>query len=89
MIRIAKDQFDAWKENPVTEEVFRALQAMAGACKDKWITASWEQANASVGMLRELRARADAAQDMIDIEYSDLEEWLGARDAERERDTPD
>ena len=86
MIRIAKEQFDAWKENPVTEEVFRALQAMAETSKEEWVAASWGQGIADLNMLRELRARADAAQDMIDIEYSDLEEWL---DAERERDTPD
>ena len=89
MIRITKEQFDAWKENTATEEVFRALQAMAETSKEKWIVASWDQGTASVDMLRELRARADAAQDMIDIDYSDLEEWLGARDGEHERDTPE
>jgi hypothetical protein len=73
-VKITKDDFDAWKGNPVTEAVFKALEAVAEEAKQKWITASWDSAQCDPLMLREMKGRAEVALGLVSMDYDFLEE---------------
>ena len=64
-----KEGFLTWRDNPVTQWAFRALQAAAEAQRQGWTKASWEEANPDPLLLTELRTRADAYLALEETEY--------------------
>lgn len=73
---ITADDFSAWRDNPVTQAVFRALKVTAERNKEAWVQVSWEGGNADRMQLIGLKARADAYLDLATISYADLEAAL-------------
>lgn len=83
---ISKEDFDAWRDNHVTEEVLRACSIMHDTVKDVWLQASWGAGKSDPLLLAELRAKAHVWQDVMNLSFETLEEALGY---EPERDTSD
>lgn len=71
---ISKDDFDAWRANPITQAVFAWAQDHAAKAKERWDAASWEGGEADPVLLSELRTRAEVAQDFTDVELSDIQD---------------
>ncbi len=82
-MKIEKEDFDTWRDNPITQEVFRHVTAIAERAKEKWLSVSWAGGNADPLMLADLRARAEIAGELASLEFEDIE------DEERERHTSD
>ena len=79
---IDREMFEEWLAHPVTEHVLKRVGELAEANKQKWIDESWGARNCDPMMLADLKARAEAAKDLSEIEWSDI-------DDEPERDTSD
>jgi hypothetical protein len=73
-LKITKEDFDAWKGNPVTEAVFKALEAVAEEAKQKWVEASWGGGQSDPLVLREMKGRAEVALGLVSMDFDFLEE---------------
>lgn len=71
---IAREDFSMWRDHPVTVHVFRELQKVADAAKEKWMSSSWEQGAADPLLLAELRAKAEIVHDLITVSYEDIDD---------------
>lgn len=71
---IDKEQFEEWLAHPVTEHVLKRVGELAEANKEKWIAESWIKGNCDLQVLIELRARAEAAKDLSELKYEDIED---------------
>ena len=80
-MKITKEDFESWRDNPVTEEVFRAFDRLAEKAKQDWLAKSWVHGSCDPLYLADLRARAEVVEDFRKITIEDLEEWL--KDEER------
>lgn len=87
---IAKDDFEMWQANPVTEAVARALVNMAAKNKQRWIDISWDGEKTDPVILAELKARAQTAEDLSELTFEQLIEELDeAETVKSERHQPD
>lgn len=84
-MKITKEDFDSWRDNLVTEQVFHALRSMADRSKQDWIAKSWGAGIVDPVLLADLRARAETASDLCELTFEELEEELN----EYERSAPD
>lgn len=82
---IEKDDFDAWRAQPVTEAVNKALVMLAERNKQKWIDASWNGNNADPLVLADLKARAEMATDLSELTLEELSEVLDDKEPERNK----
>lgn len=73
----SRDEFDTWKDDPVTAFVFAALRSMRNENELAWHEASWVKGAADQLTLTELRSRADAYEAMADSLYEDYCAALG------------
>lgn len=71
---ISKDDFAAWKENPITRTVLAWAKNHASDAKKEWDARAWGQGTADPVLLAELRARAQVADDFASVELSDIQE---------------
>lgn len=76
-----RDDFARWRDDPVTQLVFKALNKAAEAQKQVWDAASWEGGKVRAEDLRdtlqELRVRADAYRSLEELSLEQLANWLG------------
>lgn len=72
-----RDEFAAWRDEPVTQFVFAALRRAQQAQRDGWLVASWQGGDADGNLLTELRARADAYASLEEADYLAFCEWAG------------
>jgi uncharacterized phage-associated protein len=79
-MKIEKDDFEAWRDNPITQAVFKAFDMLGEKAKQQWLTASWQNGNTDPLMLADLRARAEVVEDFRNVSLDDLEEWLDESD---------
>ena len=79
---IDREMFEEWLAHPVTEHVLKRVGELAEANKQKWIDESWGAGKCDPMMLIDLKARAEAAKDLSEIQWSDI-------DDEPERSVPD
>lgn len=56
----SRDEFEAWRDDPVTCFVMAALLRNADECRDEWLRLSWEIGEADQRKLDALRERSDA-----------------------------
>ena len=56
----SRDEFAAWRDDPVTRFVMAALERNADECRDEWLRKSWNTGEADQAVLIGLRERADA-----------------------------
>lgn len=85
-MKITKEDFESWRDNIVTEEVFRAFDRLGERAKQTWLAASWGKGNCDPVLLADLRARAEVVEDFRKLSYETLEEAL---DDEHERNPSD
>jgi hypothetical protein len=78
---IDRESFEEWMAHPVTEHVLRKVGELAEQNKQKWIERSWGQGICNEQELIDLRARAEAAKDLSELRYEDI-------DDESERSVP-
>lgn len=71
---IDREMFEEWLANPVTEHVLKSVAELAEANKQKWIDESWGAGKCDPMVLTELKARAEAAKDLSEIEWKDISE---------------
>lgn len=64
-----KDEWDQWKENPITRWVLQALETAAQHQEAAWREASWVKGEADALVLTELRTRADAYRALAEMDY--------------------
>lgn len=79
---IDREHFEEWLAHPVTEHVLKRVGELAEQNKQKWIDRSWGQGIADPLELVDLKARAEAAKDLSELTWSDI-------DDESERHTSD
>ncbi len=71
---IDRESFEEWLVHPVTEYVLKRVGELAELNKQKWIDRSWTQGICDPQELIDLKARAEAAKDLSEIEWSDIDE---------------
>lgn len=71
---IEREDFELWRDHPVTVHVFNELKKVADAAKDKWTASSWDQGAADPLLLADLRARAEVVNDLITVSYEDIDD---------------
>ncbi len=82
---IDSEQFEEWLAHPVTEHVLKRVGELAEANKQKWMDESWVAGKCDPMMLIDLKARAEAAKDLSEIEWSDIgdgDDSLANRDSQ-------
>lgn len=75
-MKITKEDFETWRDNPVTEEVFRAFDRLAERAKAEWLSMSWDKGQCDPVVRADLKARAEVVQDFREMTHEDLEAWL-------------
>ncbi len=71
---IDKESFDEWLAHPVTEYVLGRVGALAEQNKQKWIDRSWGQNVCDPLELIDLKARAEAAKDLSELKWEDVDD---------------
>ena len=71
---IDKEMFDEWLAHPVTEHVLKHVGELAERNKAQWIARSWDQGVCEPKELIDLKARAEAAQDLSELQWSDIDD---------------
>ncbi len=66
---VSAEDFDQWRDNPVTRWVMQAHANAAAILQDEWIAASWGDGVADSALLADLRTRADAYLALRDTPY--------------------
>lgn len=69
-----KDEFDAWRDNPITQAVMKYVQELADRAKAEWIAASWEQGVVDPVLRADLYSRSQIASDLVNLNYEDIED---------------
>lgn len=80
---IDKESFEEWLAHPVTEHVLKRVGELSEKNKQQWVSRSWDQGICNPTELIELKARSQAAQDLSEIEWKDID------DDEPKRNLPD
>jgi len=82
----ARDEYAAWRDEPVTRFVFAALRAAQTEQKHAWDAYAWDGQSADgeelAANLLVLKTRADAYAALEEADYDALCEWAGL-DGER------
>jgi hypothetical protein len=73
----SRDDFLAWRDEPVTKFIMAALVRNADECAQQWMLASWEGGTADQRTLDGLRERADALRGIAEADYEAFCETLG------------
>jgi hypothetical protein len=80
---IDKEMFEEWLAHPVTEHVLKRVGELAEANKQKWIDESWGAGRCEPMTLIDLKARAEAAKDLSELKWRDIDDEPERRDADR------
>jgi hypothetical protein len=71
---IEKEDFDAWRDNPITQAVMKRVSAIAEEAKQHWLAISWEGGSADPLILADLRAKATIANDLVNLKHEDIDD---------------
>jgi hypothetical protein len=80
---IDREMFEEWLAHPVTEHVLKRVGELAEANKQKWIDESWGAGKCEPLVLIDLKARAEAAKDLSELKWRDIDDEPERRDADR------
>jgi uncharacterized phage-associated protein len=72
MNNLTEDEFNAWRQHPVTRIVFGKLGDHIKEAENMWMKRSWETGKADPVVLADLRARAIVLKEIITLEHGDL-----------------
>lgn len=78
----SREDFEQWRDNPVTRWVFAALKTAADENKELWVMQSWEERKLDPLELSDLRVRADAYMAMAETEYQGWVDFNGGEPGE-------
>jgi|DEB0MinimDraft_3_1074331.scaffolds.fasta_scaffold00010_51 CRISPR/Cas system-associated endoribonuclease Cas2 len=81
-MKITQQDLEEWKETEVGELFFKMLAAAAEKAKAHWVQQSWNSGVCNPAELAQLKARAEAFEQMKAVTATDIEEEL---DDQRER----
>ena len=84
---IDREMFEEWLAHPVTEHVLKRVGELAEANKQKWIDESWGAGRCEPLVLIDLKARAEAAKDLSELKWSDIDDEPERRAADRVQGT--
>jgi hypothetical protein len=73
---LTEEDFSAWRDNHVTQALFKALAVMREEARDEWLKLSWVAGNPDPLQLATLRAGDQILADIIEISFEDLESKL-------------
>jgi len=74
------EDWEQWRNHPVTEWVLAALNKAASAQLDGWVAASWEAGESNPLLLTTLRTRADAYRALSEIALEDVRKMHDSTD---------
>lgn len=75
---ITREEFDAWRDHPVTRFVMAAVMRAAVEQQAEWMDVTWTQGRfASERLQVELMTRADAYRALVETDYEGWCEWMG------------
>lgn len=74
-MKIEKEDFEQWRDHPVTERVFRALGLLSDQAKQRWIDVSWGGGEPIPALLIELKSKAEVINDLCELTFEELEKW--------------
>jgi hypothetical protein len=77
----SREEFAAWRDDPVTRFVMGALNRNAEECREEWLRLSWESGTADQRKLDGLRERSDALLGFT-ADYEAFCETLGLEEVE-------
>lgn len=78
-----QEEFDQWRDDPVTLFVLAALRNAAAEQKEAWNEMSWHGGRADPMALAEFRTRADAYESIEAGDYTAFCEWAGVEEEKR------
>ena len=76
MTKISKEDFEAWRDNPVTQEYFRQMQRMIDTARQQWVSDSWASEKLWInGEARDLRiacrAKVECTEQLLKLNLTD------------------
>jgi hypothetical protein len=71
-VQFEKDDFEAWRENPITRAVLKLLSEEAESARNTWIQHSWAGGEADSNVLYEMRGRAHICELIMNLDEEEL-----------------
>lgn len=71
---VTAEEFDAWRQDPVTAWVMAEMSRAADLQREGWIAASWDGGACDPMLLNTLQTRADAYRALAELSYDDIAE---------------
>ncbi len=75
-MKIDREDFEAWKANPITEALMACCGVWADEAKQLWVRSSWEAGVNNDEDLWRLKGQAEVLRDMAAITAERIEETL-------------
>lgn len=71
---VEEDLFLAWKEHPVTQELFRLLESRVRRYQEDWVSGAFDASFGAEYIARNSLAKGycNACKDILNIEYSEV-----------------
>lgn len=69
---INKEEFQAWRDHPITQAYFEKIEAEAARTHSQWIDLAWRQGNLSEREYAYHVSRVDALGYMTSLEFEDI-----------------
>jgi len=79
-VEITREEFEAWRQNAVTEAVFDVLRSKTAEAQRQWLDASWAAPRIDDQLyllLADLRGGAKLAHDIVNMTFEDLQSEIG------------
>lgn len=69
---ITKDEWEAWRGNPVTEAYFAKIETEVERTKEHWIGVAWDEGHLDEREYAYHKARVNALTYMQSLDYEDV-----------------
>lgn len=74
------DDFQRWRDNPVTQWIFAAVEKAALAQSEAWMDETWGAGKCDPEKLNVLRTRADSYRALYETPFEQWQQMNGERD---------
>lgn len=71
----SEEEFEAWRDNPITRWVLEACKIASEAAKQSFVDSAWERGIVDEKALTELRTRADCYEGLAEASLEDWASW--------------
>ena len=79
-VEISQEEFDAWRENAVTQSLFKSLAHKSDSARQTWLDASWGNGAVDAELLADLRARSEICDDIVQMTLDGLQSEIASDD---------